>query len=100
MKTKKASVKASSSWWCDTCEDKKEMQHAEMIAHLTSSHGLETTGLKCQKSMRMHLDGSDFFSSTWDVTIITPDAKEIKMTNLTHSPRKKNDPMSFGGYGT
>jgi hypothetical protein len=50
--------------------------------------------------MLMHLDGSDYFSSTYEVTIMPPDGKEIKMTNATMNPRKSNDPMSYGGYGT
>lgn len=96
MKTKKTPVKASSTWRCDTCDDKLEMDHPEMVLHLKEMHGVDAKGLKCKISMRMHLDGSDYFSSTYDVSIALPDNKEIKMTNATCNPRRNDDPMSFG----
>jgi hypothetical protein len=84
--------KTQNSWWCDTCSDSQKMTHSEMLEHLKNAHGLETKGLKCKKSMLMHLDGSDFYSSTWQVTIVPLSGSEIKMTNATCNPRSTSYP--------
>lgn len=92
-KTKKEPVVASSVWWCDTCKT-GEMEQGSMLAHLQTVHHLETKGLKCNKKMVMHLDCSDSFHSTYEVTVKT-DSGELKLTNSTCNPRSKDDLMRY-----
>lgn len=94
-KKSKEIVTATSVWWCDTCDDKREMSHQEMVEHLKAKHGLDTKGLKCKKSMIMHLDCEVSFHSTYEVSIDTPGNELLKLTNSTSNPRHKNDPMRF-----
>jgi hypothetical protein len=49
MKNKKEPVIASSTWFCDTCDDRQAMKHPEMIEHLKIAHNLDSKGLKCKK---------------------------------------------------
>ncbi len=86
-------IEFSSAWRCDTCPS-DAMTHVEMMEHLKTVHGLESKGLKCNKKMIFHLDCSDSYSSTYEVTVQS-DKGAIKMTNSTVSPRKKDDMMWF-----
>lgn len=89
----KEPIKPVNAWWCETCGS-KEMTHSEMMEHLRSAHHLETKGLKCKRTMTLHLDCADCYSSQYEVTIPVEPDQEIKLTNSTTNPREKNDPMS------
>lgn len=87
-KQKKEPVKASNIFMCITCNDGKEMSQEEVKAHLRDAHKL--TELKGKRSMTMHLDGADYFASTyeWDI-------QGVKLAQSTINPRSKNDMMRF-----
>lgn len=91
MKTKSKSkeVIPSNTWYCDTCKT-KEMTHQQMLEHLQTVHKLVTRGLKCSKSMVMHMDGDTWFSSQYE---IIPEGTDIHLTNSTVNKRSYEDAM-------
>lgn len=89
--TKGKEVKASSTWWCETCQT-AEMEYPAMKEHLQSAHKLKVEKLLCTKTMRMHMDGATWFSYVWDI-VITSGKKKIALTNSTMNPRSMDDPM-------
>lgn len=76
------------SWWhCLTCKDSPEMNFDQMKAHLVEVHKIDTSNTKAKKQLRMHLDGSDYFSSSYDVTI-----NDVELVNNTCTKRDSDDP--------
>jgi hypothetical protein len=68
--TKKAKEKLEHqiAWQCNTCEAKPEFDsNAAMVEHLTTVHGLAKP-LKGNKSLKMALDGSDYYSNSYEWT--------------------------------
>ena len=66
----------SNSWWCETCHS-GEMTFEAMEKHVQEVHHLAINGLKGKKTMMMHLDCADTFTSqyAWDFAPIP-----LKMT--------------------
>lgn len=89
----KEPIKPSSVWTCVTCDDKKDMTHAEMVTHLQTVHKLETKGLKINRSLTMHLDAADSYHSTWEIK--TQSDPQVKLINATSNPRKGHH--AYGG---
>lgn len=87
----KEPVQAKNDWVC-SCSPDKIMSHPEVMEHLKTVHKMEPP-LKGKKSMIMHLDCADSFSSTyeWDIN-------GLKLHQYTINPRQKNDPMRFGEW--
>lgn len=93
MKTKspKKEKRVFGVWWtCQTCPDSFSMPHAEMMAHIRDVHGIDTNGLKANRSMLTHIDGDDWLSSTYQWTF--GDALKIK----EHSCTKRNPAWGHG----
>jgi hypothetical protein len=56
--------RAFNVWCCEECDGLKPMEQTEFQAHLINVHRIiETDGTR---SMRMHLDGTDFYEWVWD----------------------------------
>jgi hypothetical protein len=87
---KRKPVKASNVWKCCVCEAQPEFEHTEMMEHLRSEHHIDTKNTKAKRSMVMHMDGANWFSSTWEWEI-----NGMKFIQNTVSPRDKSDPMSM-----
>ncbi len=92
-KKKKEQIRPYNSWWCVNCATSEEMTLDQYMAHLRDIHNVDTNGLKCRKSMLMHLDGDTWFSWKYDVTVLA-DGQELKAINETRDLRKS----SFGDY--
>lgn len=88
MKTKRKPIQASNIFLCMTCNDNKELSVPEMKEHMKTVHGIEEC--KGKRSMTMHLDGADYYASTyeWDV-------QGVKLAQSTVNPRRKDDMMRF-----
>lgn len=94
MKSKKQKeVKPFDTWWCETCKT-NELTKAEMAAHLKDSHGLDVKGLKCNKSMLMHMDGDTWHQSSYKITVQSGD-KTIELRNEVLANRAKDDPFRY-----
>lgn len=77
---KKNEVVPSDSWTCITCKT-GAMTHKEMIDHLKNGHGLDPKKTTAQRKLRMHMDGTDWFGSDYDITITKDDGSVIEMVN-------------------
>lgn len=73
------------------CETRFE--HPEFIAHLTSVHGF-VKGTPCNRTLIQALDGSDFYSNTFQLEIPCGD-KTIKAHQVSSGPRAKGDLMNM-----
>lgn len=82
-KPKKKQQEFGDWWTCQACAESLSMSQPEMMAHLRDVHGIQTEGLKANRSMMMHVDGDDWFSSTYEWTI-----GELKVSQYTCKERK------------
>lgn len=64
------------------------MSHADFIAHITTVHGF-VKGTKCRRSLVQALDGSDFYSNTFEWEMPCGD-KTIKAQQINSGPRGKH----------
>jgi hypothetical protein len=74
-------IATTSEWFCVTCEDREPRGHGDAIAHLRLDHGL-TGPIRGRRSMSLHLDMADRYSSSYDWTIGT-----IKLVQVVTGPR-------------
>lgn len=88
-KQRKQAVETIHTWTCVSCQDKPTMPHAEMIQHLLEKHGLQKP-LQGTKQMLMHLDGTDWYSSTYSWKI-----GEVELQEFWQCPRRKDDMMRW-----
>lgn len=72
----------------------KAMSHADFIAHITEAHGF-VKGTQCSRSLVQALDGSDFYSNTFEWSIPCGD-KVIKAQQVNSGPRERHSMMSMG----
>lgn len=93
-KRKAHGADAISRWWCVNCGQKEEMNFEGMKAHLVQKHAIDLNGLKCTRKSILHVDGSEFFANTYEVTIALINGGQVKLTNTVTSPRDKNDLLS------
>lgn len=62
-----------------------------MLKHLQKVHHLDPKTTKVRKQMVLHLDGEDYYSSTYDCTIALPDGKKLKLALYTCNKRTGDD---------
>lgn len=67
----------------------------DLVAHLTTAHGF-VKGTQCRRSLVQALDGSDFYSNTFEWEIPCGD-KTIKVQHVSAGPRGKRDMMNMEG---
>lgn len=77
-----------SFWVCTVCKDNPEFEHKDMMQHMSAVHNIDVKNTKGRKSMLMHLDGSDYFSSQYEWEI-----NGMKFLQTTCSKRSKQDAM-------
>lgn len=90
MKTKRT-VERVNEFHC--CE--KAYSYADFITHITVTHGF-VKGNQCRRSLVQALDGSDFYSNTYELEIPCGE-KTLKVTQVSSGPRKRGDLMSNEG---
>lgn len=78
----KPRTKPSNTWHCPECN--ADFDFAAFSAHLRDKHGIIDT--KGKRTMTMHLDGYDFYSSVYDWEI---GGKHF--TQTTVDPRRGKD---------
>jgi hypothetical protein len=69
----------------------KTMQFKEFQDHLTDDHKLSKEKRKGTRQMVMHMDGSYWFSYTYQWEL----ESGLKFTHYTRQVRKQDDPMRF-----
>lgn len=86
-KKKKVEVEALNIFVC--CE--KEFTPKEVIEHLEKEHGI-AKGTEGTRSMTLHIDGKDFYSSqyVWQFG-------NLKLTQIVREPRSNGDLMRYFG---
>jgi len=75
----------------DDCKDKDAMVFEEFKHHLFTQHSLKADQLKGKKQMVMHMDGTQWHSSTYDWTLDSG----LKFTQFVKMARAKDDPMRY-----
>ena len=65
MKPKKDDRKFG-TYWIDPEIPGTEMTHAEFLAHIKKAYGIDASKTQGKRTMKMHMDGSDWFSWEWD----------------------------------
>ena len=71
----------SSVWRCETCET-EEMSVAEIAIHVTDVHKIDVCTQKFVRTLLMHLDGRDYYGSTYRMT-----AGELSLVNCVRTAR-------------
>lgn len=94
MKDKDGEVTPQNSWCCQTCQMKESMTQEQVKAHVLEKHGCDLSKTKGIRQMTMHADGDTWFSYSWMWTFTGPSGN-IVLTQLTVSPRAKDDPLRF-----
>lgn len=61
--------KFSRTWHCLECPGDLEFEHPEMMNHMREIHGFDPKTSKGTREMIMHLDGSGFYASTYEIII-------------------------------
>jgi len=84
-KTTKREIKRVNDFHC--CE--QTYSHADFIAHITTAHGF-VKGTQCRRSLVQALDGSDFYSNTFEWEIPCGD-KTIKAQQVSAGPRGRDE---------
>lgn len=69
--------------------------HPDFITHITTVHGF-VKGTQICRSMIQALDGSDFYSNTFELEIPCGD-KTIKAQQVSAGPRERGDLMNMEG---
>jgi uncharacterized protein YlaI len=77
---------------CSVCKDAKPMVFEEFKHHLFDVHKIKADQLKGKKQMVMHMDGAQWFSSSYQWELETG----LKFTQFTKMARAKDDMMRFG----
>lgn len=91
-RTKKPDTKRYGSFWtCPNCEGSPEFEHKDMMTHFTEAHQIDPAKTKGKKSMLMHMDGSNWFSSSYEWTI-----GELKFNQSITTKRTGSNPEMWG----
>jgi hypothetical protein len=67
----------------------QEFTQKEVISHLKEVHSVDTSK-PATRRMTSHIDGRDFYGSTYEWTF-----GDLKVKQSVSNPRAKNDPMRF-----
>lgn len=89
MKAKRIIQRINEFHCCD-----KVFSRPDFMVHLTNEHGF-VKRTQCNRSLLQALDGSDFYSNTYQWEIQCGD-KTIKVTEVDSGPRAKGDLLSMG----
>lgn len=73
------------------CKDKDAVVLEEFKHHAFSVHGLKSDQFKGRKQMVMHLDGAQYFQSTYKWTLDSG----LEFHQLVKCARAKDDPMRY-----
>lgn len=94
-KPKKKQVERVNEFHC--CE--QAFKHKEFVEHITTAHGF-VKGTQCTRSLVQAIDGSGFYSNTFELAIPCGDAKSgyttIKVTQVNSGPRERGGMWSEG----
>ena len=74
-------------WHCVTCD--KSMGHKEFLDHAKTFHNIDTSKGGTQR-MTAHMDGTDWFSSTYDVEV-----GGFKFIQTVRCERAQDDMMRY-----
>lgn len=85
----KREIKSVNEFHC--CD--KVFSHGDFLHHLTADHGF-VKGTQCRRSLVQALDGSDFYSNTFEWEIPCGE-KTIKAHQVNGGPRAKGDLMAM-----
>lgn len=80
-------MKTDEQWYCE--EHQQWYSKADFIEHL-KTHGIDPQTAKGNRQMTMHMDGSNWWQSTYQWTL-----GDLHFTQSIRSEREKNDPMMF-----
>lgn len=80
-----------SEYYCVTCQIGFDSK-AEMIKHVVNAHGIDVKKQQFTKSMVRHVDGRDWYSTTYRWT-----CDKVTFIETATSSREKNDPMRGEG---
>lgn len=84
-KTSKRKIERVNEFHC--CD--KVMSHPDFIAHITEAHGF-VKGTKCRRLLVQALDGSDFYSNTFEWQIPCGETT-IKAQQVSAGPRGSDE---------
>lgn len=80
----KEPAKPSNDWICLQCPGKPSFEHPAMMEHLKNVHQIDTKNTKGSRALLAHIDGSDFFTYTWEWTI-----RDLKFVQNIVCPRNR-----------
>lgn len=89
-KTKSKKTKSSNIWKCMSCQGNPEFEHAAAMEHVQKVHGIDPTKIRGKKTMVMHCDGADFYSSTFE-WLMDCEVGQLRMMQYTTSERDKEN---------
>lgn len=75
----KAKKEYGTSYRCETCEMEKFVEHDEFIVHMEAVHGLKVP-IKHSSSLSMHLDGQDWYSSSYNCVTSEKEVRFVKVS--------------------
>lgn len=75
-------------FFCETCNDQKEMTPQEMLEHCQTVHGV-VRGVKCNKRLNTALDGSDWYQNIYEWEVPGKEGA-VKLTEINAGPRKND----------
>jgi hypothetical protein len=76
---------------CQSCADSPEFEHAAMLEHLKTVHGVDLKTAKFERSMLMHIDADKWYEWQWQWTEQKPEG--VKFQQLVREMRSKDDMM-------
>jgi hypothetical protein len=81
------------TWWCDTCNRKKQMTQAKMKEHLAKKHGLDGE-IKGTRMMLSHVDAREWFSTESRWTFESKNGQVVAHQSVC-CKRDKDDIMRY-----
>lgn len=79
-------------WWnCPNCKDSPEFTTEQIQKHIREVHGVKSEKIGGKRSMIMHMDGSNYFSSVYEWEI-----EGLKYTQSTCHKRTGENAALWG----
>lgn len=78
--------KHTNEFFCHNCDPKGLQKLGDVKTHLRDVHGIDATKVKGQRKGLCFLDGSDFYSNTFEWTFPC-EVGEVKLTQISSGPR-------------
>ncbi len=85
------SKKSEVIYTCQGCKDQPQFNYEGIKNHLLVMHQIDTANLKVAKSMTMHIDGRDYYTTCYDLTF----ENGFRISSSERTTRAKNDPMRY-----